>query len=129
VVYCHYANHGILAWHDDWAVHLFGWQGSLLQQKRNANHERGVGKRVKGMGGPPAMNETIKKIDAYLEQFVGSTMEQIIMQEAKREIEKLIKERDEARRELCQATAFGRHDSAKDAAAYRGWDCFKEEDE
>ena len=41
------------------------------------------------------MNETVKKIDAYLEQFVGSTMEQIIMQEAKREIEKLIKERDE----------------------------------
>ena len=42
------------------------------------------------------MTETIKKIDAYLEQFVGSTMEQIIMQEAKREIEKLIKECDEA---------------------------------
>jgi hypothetical protein len=36
----------------------------------------------------------------------------------------LTAERDEARRELCQATAFGRHDSAEDAAAYRGWDCF-----
>jgi hypothetical protein len=56
------------------------------------------------MGGP-AMNETIKKIDAYLEQFVGSTMEQIIMQEAKREIEKLIKERDEADAECREARA------------------------
>jgi hypothetical protein len=36
-------------------------------------------------------------------------------------------ERDEARREVCQATAFGRHDSAEDAAAYRGWDCFEKE--
>jgi hypothetical protein len=51
------------------------------------------------------MNETIKKIDAYLEQFVGSTMEQIIMQEAKREIEKLIKERDEADAECREANA------------------------
>lgn len=51
------------------------------------------------------MNETIKKIDAYLEQFVGSTMEQIIMQEAKREIEKLIKERDEADAECREARA------------------------
>jgi hypothetical protein len=117
------------------------------------------------------MNETIKKIDAYLEQFVGSTMEQIIMQEAKREIEKLIKERDElvfrdpppmnyphtpnpllgelrrrgdrikelieerdeARREYCEARyREERADlrstptSPKVIAANRGWDCFKE---
>jgi hypothetical protein len=35
-------------------------------------------------------------------------------------------ERDEARRELCQAVAFGNGDGARDEAAYRGWDCFEE---
>jgi uncharacterized coiled-coil DUF342 family protein len=58
------------------------------------------------------MNNTIKKIDAYLEQFVGSTMEQMIMQEAKNEINKLTAEvaalkaqRDEADAECREANA------------------------
>jgi|688.fasta_scaffold1088727_1 hypothetical protein len=74
------------------------------------------------------MNETIKKIDAYLEQFVGSTMEQIIMQEAKREIEKLIKERDEARREVCELCTKGEciPIPPREIAEQLGWDCFKE---
>jgi hypothetical protein len=84
------------------------------------------------------MNETIKKIDAYLEQFVGSTMEQIIMQEAKREIEKLIKERDEARCRICNDSlrmgrVFRRIEgqnvecsTPQDVAEMMGWDCFKE---
>ena len=74
------------------------------------------------------MNETIKKIDAYLEQFVGSTMEQIIMQEAKREIEKLIKERDDARTLFCMnhPLVVSGDNEARDVARRHGWDCFKE---
>ena len=43
-------------------------------------------------------------------------------------IERLIKERDEARREVCSLQPFAYHNDgiAKDHAAYRGWDCFKE---
>ena len=43
-------------------------------------------------------------------------------------IERLIKERDEARREVCILRPFAYHNDgiAKDYAAYRKWDCFKE---
>jgi uncharacterized protein YigA (DUF484 family) len=45
------------------------------------------------------------------------------------EIERLRSERDEARREVCRLQPFAHHNDgiAKDHAAYRGWDCFKEE--
>ena len=47
-----------------------------------------------------------------------------------KEIERLRKERDEARREVCRlqpyAHATAEPGIAKDHAAYRGWDCFKE---
>ena len=45
-----------------------------------------------------------------------------------REIERLRDERDEARREVCSLQPFAYHNDgiAKDHAAYRGWDCFKE---
>ncbi len=41
---------------------------------------------------------------------------------------KLMNERDEARREVCSLQPFAHHNDgiAKDHAAYRGWDCFKE---
>lgn len=44
------------------------------------------------------------------------------------EIERLRAERDEARREVCSLQPFAHHNDgiAKDHAAYRGWDCFKE---
>ena len=44
------------------------------------------------------------------------------------EIERLRKERDEARREVCSLQPYAHHNDgiAKDHAAYRGWDCFKE---
>lgn len=40
----------------------------------------------------------------------------------------LTAERDEARREVCSLKPFAHHNDgiAKDHAAYRGWDCFKE---
>jgi hypothetical protein len=44
------------------------------------------------------------------------------------EIERLRAERDEARREVCSLQPFAHHNDgiAKDHAAYRKWDCFKE---
>jgi hypothetical protein len=41
---------------------------------------------------------------------------------------KLTAERDDARREVCSRQPFAHHDDgiAKDHAAYRGWDCYKE---
>ena len=50
-------------------------------------------------------------------------------QEAANEIERLREERDEARREVCSLRPFAYHNDgiAKDYAAYRKWDCFKED--
>lgn len=43
-------------------------------------------------------------------------------------VDALRAERDEARREVCSLQPFAHHNDgiAKDHAAYRGWDCFKE---
>ena len=48
--------------------------------------------------------------------------------EAYETIQRLTKERDEARREVCSLRPFAYHNDgiAKDYAAYRKWDCFKE---
>ena len=46
--------------------------------------------------------------------------------EAADEIEQLRKERDEARREICDWVSEGREDPKAIAARYR-WDCFKED--
>lgn len=42
------------------------------------------------------------------------------------EIDRLRKERDEARREVCNLQPYAHHNDgiAKDHAAYRGWDCY-----
>lgn len=40
------------------------------------------------------------------------------------ELKKVIKERDEARREVC-VSLNGNMKQAHEYAAYRGWDCFK----
>ena len=52
----------------------------------------------------------------------------LIADEAADEIERLRDERDEARREVCILRPFAYHNDgiAKDYAAYRKWDCFKE---
>jgi len=48
--------------------------------------------------------------------------------EAYETIQRLTKERDEERREVCILRPFAYHNDgiAKDYAAYRKWDCFKE---
>ena len=48
--------------------------------------------------------------------------------EAYETIQRLTKERDEARREVCNLRPFAYHNDgiAKDYAAYRKWDCLKE---
>lgn len=54
-----------------------------------------------------------------------------ITEEAAEEIERLRKERDEARRDLCDLYVKGQPSSSnmtdKDYAAELGWDCFKED--
>ena len=42
-------------------------------------------------------------------------------------IERLIKERDEARRSYCYATGNGYEQRAINVAQSKGWDCFKED--
>jgi hypothetical protein len=44
------------------------------------------------------------------------------------EMRRITAERDEARREVCSRQPFAHHNDgiAKDHAAYRGWDCYKE---
>ena len=46
--------------------------------------------------------------------------------EAADEIERLRKERDEARREVCKSEQYC-VDRSRDEATRRGWDCFKED--
>ena len=50
-----------------------------------------------------------------------------IMLEAADEIERLRKQRDEARREVCEWVEMDKATSARVEAELRGWDCFKED--
>ena len=51
------------------------------------------------------------------------------MMQAADKIERLIKERDEARREICEGVAAHAPSvNAKQWAQERGWDCYKKED-
>jgi hypothetical protein len=50
-----------------------------------------------------------------------------IMLAAADEIERLRKERDEARRESCVWAGWTTGNTPRDTAALRGWDCFKED--
>ena len=71
-------------------------------------------------------SDTLAMIQAYLDGGSGSTMEQIIMKQAYGDIIRLIAERDEARRDVCDMmhmTGF----LAGDFAHSKGWDCFKED--
>jgi hypothetical protein len=45
---------------------------------------------------------------------------------ALKEIERITAERDEARREVCELSYFGKED-VREYAKHRGWDCFKED--
>ena len=47
--------------------------------------------------------------------------------EAADEIEKLRKERDEARREVCVWQGLDTGSTPRDTATVRGWDCFEED--
>lgn len=49
------------------------------------------------------------------------------LREARKEIERLTAERDQARREVCALTDHG-YMADDDYAILRGWDCFKGED-
>lgn len=72
-------------------------------------------------------SNTLAMIQAYLDGGSGSTMEQIIMKQAYGDIVRLIAERDEARRDVCDMmhmTGF----LAGDFAHSKGWDCFKNGD-
>ena len=72
-------------------------------------------------------SNTLAMINAYLDGGSGSTMEQIIMKQAYGDIVRLIAERDEARRDVCDMmhmTGF----LAGDFAHSKGWDCFKDGD-
>jgi hypothetical protein len=72
-------------------------------------------------------SNTLAMIQAYLDGGSGSTMEQIIMKQAYGDIVRLIAERDEARRDVCDMmhmTGF----LAGDFAHSKGWDCFKDGD-
>jgi hypothetical protein len=51
-----------------------------------------------------------------------------IMLEAADAIERLIAERDEARREVCDWCGLFTNESPQDVARKNNWDCFKQED-
>ena len=74
------------------------------------------------------IKEVIKNLrhcDAHYDHIEHDTFENAI--EA---IEQLIKERDEARREVCYAEIngqYGRRYTPQEYANKMGWDCFKEE--
>ena len=64
------------------------------------------------------MNNLIKQIEELNLRCDSSTLIPIIEQ-----VEQLLKERDEARREVCYC-----HPESAQFAINRGWDCFKEEE-
>jgi|GEM_PF-6226431 len=69
------------------------------------------------------MSDLIKQIEELTLRCDSSTLLPVILQ-----VEQLTKERDEARREVCENTAnFGFSGwRARECAVCRGWDCFKE---
>ena len=72
-------------------------------------------------------SNTLAMIQAYLDGGSGSTMEQIIMKQAYGDIVRLIAERDEARRDVCDMMHMSGF-LAGDFAHSKGWDCFKDGD-
>ena len=65
------------------------------------------------------------QLEEYIEAFEFERKE---FHEALDDLAKMKAERDEARREVCNLQPYAQHNDgiAKDHAAYRGWDCFKE---
>ena len=62
----------------------------------------------------------LRHCDAHYDHIEHDTFEN-----AMEAIEQLRKERDEARRELCQADAIYHGENDVDIAKERGWDCFE----
>jgi hypothetical protein len=80
-------------------------------------------------------DEMVKRLRLWAENMHGqkSSVIAVVMAEAADEIERLRKERDEARRMWCEAAPVGNSLSVDDMdrraraeAKRRGWDCFKE---
>ena len=72
------------------------------------------------------MSDLIKQIEELNLRCDSSTLLPVILQ-----VEQLLKERDEARREVCYAQVngqYGRRYTPQDIAKKMGWDCFKEKE-
>jgi hypothetical protein len=69
------------------------------------------------------MKDLITQIEELTLRCDSSTLLPVILQ-----VEQLIKERDEARREVCERTSNNGFSgwTVRECAACRGWDCFKE---
>jgi hypothetical protein len=70
-------------------------------------------------------SNTLVMIQAYLDGGSGSTMEQIIMQQAYGDIVRLTAERDEARRMWCEN---GTYTHPRQLAKEMRWDCYDKEE-
>lgn len=73
---------------------------------------------------------TIKENGGIADIFDSPATSAYYIECAIKEIERLRKERDEARREVCKAESsgrIGRFGTAQEHAKRMGWDCFKEE--
>ena len=73
------------------------------------------------------MSDLIKQIEELNLRCDSSTLLPVILQ-----VEQLLKERDEARREVCYAQVngqYGRRYTPQDIAKKMGWDCFEKKEE
>ena len=65
------------------------------------------------------------QLDEYRESFANMARERDLLWE---DLERVTKERDEARRMACEALAAGDDDEASEYAKLRNWDCFAHTD-
>lgn len=65
------------------------------------------------------------QLDEYRESFANMARERDLLWE---DLERVTKERDEARRMACEALAAGDDDEASEYARLRNWDCFAHTD-
>ena len=68
------------------------------------------------------MTDIIKQIEDLNLRCDSSTLLPVILR-----VEQLIKERDEARREVCRLMSMFNAENSVEIAASRSWDCFKED--
>lgn len=77
-----------------------------------------------------AMDDTVNRLRIWADGMEKQTnvVVSVLMTEAADEIERLRKERDEARMDICELIAYNGR-TPEDMARERGWDCFKEDTE